>query len=116
MPQVMGAPINDALSGVETVLRVSPDGQPRHNFYDANLFEVDAVFHGDRLLLFDDVYTTGSRAQSAAAALRRAGAGQVTVLTLARRINPQYCDVADLVWRRQRELGYDLEQQPYFLN
>ncbi len=42
-----------------------------------------AVF-GRRLLLVDDVYTTGATARAAAAALLRAGADDVAVLTFAR--------------------------------
>jgi ComF family protein len=39
---------------------------------------------GERLLLVDDVLTTGATAEAAARALLRAGAGSVDVLTLAR--------------------------------
>ena len=38
---------------------------------------------GKRLLLIDDVYTTGATVSAAAKALKRAGAAQVTVLTFA---------------------------------
>lgn len=39
---------------------------------------------GKRVLLIDDVFTTGATAAAATAALRRAGAARVAVLTLAR--------------------------------
>jgi ComF family protein len=42
----------------------------------------DAVF-GKRLVLVDDVFTTGATVSSAARALKRAGAAEVTVLTFA---------------------------------
>ena len=43
-----------------------------------------AVIDGRRVLLVDDVMTTGATAASCARALQRAGARQVTLLTLAR--------------------------------
>jgi predicted amidophosphoribosyltransferase len=39
-----------------------------------------------RVVLVDDVYTTGSTAAAAASALRRAGAGRVEVVTFARTV------------------------------
>jgi hypothetical protein len=43
---------------------------------------------GARVLLLDDTYVSGSRAQSAAAALRSAGAGSVLIVPLGRTIRP----------------------------
>jgi hypothetical protein len=43
---------------------------------------------GARVLLLDDVYVSGSRAQSAAATLRRAGASSVLIVPLGRVIRP----------------------------
>lgn len=40
----------------------------------------------DRVVLVDDVYTTGSTASEAAAALRAAGAGTVHVVTFSRAV------------------------------
>jgi predicted amidophosphoribosyltransferase len=42
------------------------------------------LIEGRRVLLVDDVFTTGATAGTCAAVLRRAGAREVSVLTLAR--------------------------------
>ena len=54
----------------------------RRNVRDA--FAVRAALTGQRLLVVDDVFTTGATADACAAALLRAGAMEVGVLTLAR--------------------------------
>jgi hypothetical protein len=49
-----------------------------------------AVVRGGHVLLIDDTWASGAKAQSAAAALRAAGAHAVTVLPIARWINDEY--------------------------
>ena len=54
---------------------------------------VDRSFlHGLPVLVFDDSVTTGARSQSAAAALRLAGAHVVGVLAVGRALRAQSCD------------------------
>jgi predicted phosphoribosyltransferase len=48
--------------------------------------------HGQPLLLIDDTWTTGANAQSAAAALKAAGAGPVGVVVIGRHINRDWHD------------------------
>jgi hypothetical protein len=45
---------------------------------------------GESVLLIDDTWTTGSNAQSAAAALKTAGASRVAVIVIGRHINEDY--------------------------
>lgn len=61
---------------------------------------------GRHVLLIDDVYTTGARAQSAARALLDAGASKVTLLVLARRLNPEYHPMAQELWDRLDTIPY----------
>jgi len=56
----------------------------RHNVAGAFQVRRPQSVAGKRILLVDDVMTTGSTAAACARALRRAGAGRIVVLTVAR--------------------------------
>jgi ComF family protein len=64
-------------------LKLSPE-ERRTNVKGAFLVPEPAAVAGKTVLLVDDVYTTGATAKECARALKRAGAGQVEVLTVAR--------------------------------
>jgi len=55
-------------------------------------YEATADLGGEPVLLVDDTWTTGSRAQSAAIALQAAGAGPVALVVLGRHINRSFGD------------------------
>jgi hypothetical protein len=57
---------------------------------DGEKFTVDGAVTGRHILVLDDVWTTGSNAQSAAVTLRRAGAAAVSVMVIARWLSPHH--------------------------
>ncbi|MFF7313798.1 hypothetical protein [Streptomyces sp. NPDC008137] len=64
---------------------------------------------GENILLVDDTWTTGNHAQSAAAALKAAGAGSVAIVVLGRHLNLTYGDTATLVEQaRLRSFSWDV--------
>jgi predicted amidophosphoribosyltransferase len=52
--------------------------------FDPGKYDADRPLSGESVLLIDDTWTTGSCAQSAAAALRQAGAGPVAAVVIGR--------------------------------
>ena len=72
-----------------------------HNQPSKEAFAASEDLRGKRILLLDDVYTSGARAQSAAYALRRIGAEIVALCVIGRRYNPDYSQQSSTVFRRQ---------------
>lgn len=68
------------------LLRRSYSSVQRHVFSAAR-YETDGRIAGQAVLLVDDTWTTGANAQSAAAALKQAGAGPVAALIIGRHLN-----------------------------
>jgi len=64
----------------------------RRNVAGAFQLHRPSRIRGKNVLLVDDVLTTGATARACALALKRAGAGQVIVLTLARADRRQWTD------------------------
>jgi len=56
----------------------------------AGKYEVARRLHGEAVLVIDDTWTTGASAQSAAAALRCAGAGPVAAVVIGRHVNREW--------------------------
>ncbi len=63
------------------------------------------------VLLVDDTWTTGGHVQSAAAALKAAGASHVTALVLARWLAPERGETASLI--KRLTVDYRLQQCPF---
>ncbi|WP_206188827.1 ComF family protein [Streptomyces hirsutus] len=87
-----GPPLLDVL--------VRGKGPLRHRFAHRDGFECTSQGVGRRVLLLDDVYTTGATAQSAAYALKSAGYEVPGILTIARRINPDFTPQVRSLWER----------------
>lgn len=80
---------------------------------DKHGFQIKESHPPARLLLLDDVYTTGSRLNSAAVALNDAGHTVSGALVLARRINPDYIDEAGRLWDAATSTPYDWSSSPW---
>jgi predicted amidophosphoribosyltransferase len=69
--------------------RTQTDVPPRA--FDANKFEATSQeLDGQSILLIDDTWTTGASAQSAAAALKAAGAGPIAAVVIGRHLNREW--------------------------
>jgi hypothetical protein len=66
------------------LLSPNPDYPAGSRDASDNRFHVTMELSGEPIMLIDDQWTSGSRAQSAASALKTAGAGAVAVVVLGR--------------------------------
>lgn len=74
--------------------------------FDPARYEPTRRLDGEAVLLIDDMWTSGSSAESAAAALRHAGARSVAAIVIARHLNRGWHE-NDLRLRRLAGLGFD---------
>jgi hypothetical protein len=84
----LAAPTRDR--HVRLLRRTSVEVVPRR--FDSRRFEARGRIDGASVLLIDDTWTTGASAQSAAAALRTAGARAVACVALGRHLNRGWHD------------------------
>lgn len=105
------------LPGVPAVLLSADPGdrgdRDRRRVFWPDFFAVrdrEAV-NGRHVVLVDDTWVTGSHLQSAAAALRQAGAARVTGLVLARRLRPEWGTNAGFI-AEQLTRPYDITVCP----
>jgi adenine/guanine phosphoribosyltransferase-like PRPP-binding protein len=70
-------------------------------------YRASGDIRNDRILLIDDVYASGARAQSAAFALREAGAEVVALTVIGRRINPDYSLRAKDLYEAQKSSKFE---------
>lgn len=89
-------------------------GKVGHREMSDDAFAVRGDVQGHRILLLDDVYTTGGTAQSAASALQLAGAHVPGILVVARRLNIDFDPAVAKIWDRQHSVGFDFSQPPFW--
>jgi hypothetical protein len=78
---------------------------------DKFVLRPEASLDGEHVLVLDDTWTTGSNAQSAALALRRAGAVAVSVMVVGRWLSPGFGKTAEFI-RTRLGRGYDPDVCP----
>ncbi len=77
-------PVEHALRRVRDTAAQAGLTNSKRRLNVSGAFRARGTLQGKRVLLIDDVMTTGATASACARALKRAGAAQVTLLTLAR--------------------------------
>jgi hypothetical protein len=69
--------------------------------------EPSAELKGRAVMIVDDMFVSGSRALSAAAAVSRAGGRVAAVVPLGRLIRPDHNEATAAYWAARRHLGFD---------
>ena len=89
LQQLVGTLVGPARERYERLLIRTGAAAGPHRF-NPNKYEAIGEVGGRSVLLVDDTWTTGANAQSAAAVLKTAGAGQVAALVIGRYVNRGY--------------------------
>ena len=74
----------------QRLLRPGRTDLPPRTFTDTKFKAMTKPLQGHTVLLIDDTWTTGATAQSAAAALKQAGAGPVAAVVIGRHLNREW--------------------------
>lgn len=78
----------------------------RHRMPHLAAYEATIDLHDQRVVLIDDVYASGARLQSAAAAITEAGGQVAAAIVIARRINLGYDARVEEMWNRQSTMPF----------
>jgi hypothetical protein len=87
-PHPLQALVHGCLALPWAALAALPGGDPWARALDPGRFRAPRPLNGAAVLLLDDTWTSGGTAQSAAVALKRAGARWVAVVVLGRHLPP----------------------------
>jgi predicted amidophosphoribosyltransferase len=89
-------------------------GEVGHRVLSDHAYRVRKKVAGKAVLVLDDVYTTGGRAQSAASALSLAGARVAGIVVIARRVNPDWKPGVRVLWDRQVAEPFSFTDLPWW--
>jgi hypothetical protein len=92
-----------AMKAVDETLELLPaPGATNNRIISGSQFEIvpKRSLKGQHVVVLDDTWTTGSRTQSAALALRDAGADHVSVMVIGRWLSPTFSNNADFIKTR----------------
>lgn len=103
---IVGQVVEPTRDRHERVLRRSTNAVEERG-WDPRRFIAVRPLAAERVLLIDDTWTTGARAQTAAAALLAAGASTVAALVIGRFINPGFADNASRLAAVPRTFSWD---------
>jgi len=81
-----------------------------HNVASDDGFVLRRPLSGERVLLIDDTFTSGSRAQSAASTINNGGGTVAAIVTIGRVINPGFADHVQEYWERQRRQPFSFDR------
>jgi predicted amidophosphoribosyltransferase len=91
---------------IRLLVRTDTEVVPRR--FDSSRYRTLRPLNGENVLLIDDMWTSGASAESAAAALREAGAGTVGAVVIARHLNRGWHE-NDLRLRRLARGGFGFQ-------
>lgn len=89
------------------VLLERGEGEIAHTVASDEGFKAFRRLDGERVLLIDDTFTSGARAQSAASALNNAGATVAAILPIGRVITPSFGPHVEAYWKKQGVSVFD---------
>lgn len=87
--QIVGATVEPTVERFARILQRSDVEVPARSVNPMK-FDASNQLHGESILLIDDTWTTGANAQSAAGALKAAGAGPVGILVIGRHVYEEF--------------------------